>query len=456
MRKLQLRLGILLVFGVLLSLQVQAADWSHFYAYNPWLEGTAEKFDLLSTEEKCLIEEAGKVIPENSFFKVIKNEGTYFLHAECVLDFWIWDGKLWQKQDSSDNVGNFCGSFHFQDQNQVYTLGKYGFWSGHLDLVKTTVKGGKAEWVKTENQPVNFRPLGIYQIDRGIVNLFGMLVDKRQDLYQMNSEGYFLDWETKSWSPIRINWQPSFLNAREKTTPFRLPHYYAFDLEDYGVLFTENYPFLEMAWYILDKKTLELHQVPAPIYYFSKPFSLLVGKDNSFWLTGLEFPQPVRFEIENLLAEGTLAAKLEIEDHSFVIPLSARSILILEILLFLSLVLGFGWLIQKKEKTMQKQMQTAEGLSPALENELQTMLHMLLQHEGKVFTQQELDEILGIHQLKNHELRKVKRARLIKRINTLALHQLGKELILRVRNEEDRRMIAYRILDPSSAIIPAK
>jgi hypothetical protein len=84
------------------------------------------------------------------------------------------------------------------------------------------------------------------------------------------------------------------------------------------------------------------------------------------------------------------------------------------------------------------------------------MLHDLLQHEGKVITQQELDEILGIHQLKNHELRKVKRARLIKRINTLALHQLGKELILRVRNEEDRRMIAYRILDPSSAIIPAK
>jgi hypothetical protein len=280
---------MILVVNTMLTLGVHASDWTHFYAYTPWIEGTSEKFDLLSPKEKCLIEEAGKVLPDNSFFKVVKKDTNYFLHYECVLDFWIWNGQIWQKQGSSDNVGNFCGSFHLHDQEEVYILGRYGFWYGHLDLVKTPLSGGKPELVKTDNQPENLRPLGTYLTDLGILNLFGLEVNNRQELYQMKPEGYFLDWSTKSWNPIKMNWESSFLRYKEKATPFRLPHYFEFDLEDYGVLFSENYPFIEMAWYFLDKKTLELYHVPATIYNFTKPFNLLIGTDNSFWLKGSEF-----------------------------------------------------------------------------------------------------------------------------------------------------------------------
>jgi hypothetical protein len=161
----------------------------------------------------------------------------------------------------------------------------------------------------------------------------------------------------------------------------------------------------------------------------------------------VNLPEVIRFEVSQLLAEATLAARLEVEEPSFFDFLSSRNILILGILLLLGLVALSRWLIQKRRKANLESSQDEQTLSSFPEKELLTIWKSLQQFRGKVITQEELDDILGIHLLKSRELRKVKRARLIKRINVLALQQFGKEFISRERNEEDRRMIEYRILD---------
>lgn len=57
----------------------------------------------------------------------------------------------------------------------------------------------------------------------------------------------------------------------------------------------------------------------------------------------------------------------------------------------------------------------------------------------------QLDEVLGITKFKNFESRKTKRAMIIKEINKMSMSMLGKEVILRDRDPNDKRFFVYKI-----------
>jgi hypothetical protein len=62
-----------------------------------------------------------------------------------------------------------------------------------------------------------------------------------------------------------------------------------------------------------------------------------------------------------------------------------------------------------------------------------------------------LEEILGVQVIKNQDLRKVRRSRAIKALNDHMMEVLGKPIIQRERDEQDKRVILYRVQEFSKA-----
>ena len=58
---------------------------------------------------------------------------------------------------------------------------------------------------------------------------------------------------------------------------------------------------------------------------------------------------------------------------------------------------------------------------------------------------EKLDKILGIHNLENIDTRRLKRSRLIIRINELYEEKEGKQLIVREKSQDDKRFVFYKI-----------
>lgn len=74
-----------------------------------------------------------------------------------------------------------------------------------------------------------------------------------------------------------------------------------------------------------------------------------------------------------------------------------------------------------------------------------TSLQTLLPYAGQCLTTETLDTLLGIDDKVNFDSRRMKRARLINDLNKQYLAQVGKELILRGKNPEDKRFMRYKI-----------
>lgn len=424
---------------------VEASSWSQLLIYSPWVEGDIDRFDALTLEEKEMIKAASPLLPSNTFMSIIQEEGNYYLQPKCSLNWYVWKDSQWQPIFSSPNIGGFCASLSFIQGEDFYVMGKYGFWEGHVDLVRIPKSNLEMEWVDTNQQPEDFQPLGMFRSKNGILSLFGSRHNLRKDLIGMSDQGYFLNWEDKNWSSFTIDWNHQFLQKRKKIELNRFPGFFSFDTDDYGIIFMENFPFAGAGWYILDKKNLELYFLESHAYLFERPFTVLIGDENDFWLSAPNLGVFTYLKTGDLLAKADRVGKLRI-NKSGIFTLQ-REVLI-DFIVFIGLLMtGVIWFWRSKVQQKESKILTENEVLPSISPEIENILPDLHVKAGQLLKQQELDVLLGIHEIKNLDLKKVKRARLIRLINEETLRIFGNPCIERVRSEEDRRMMQYRI-DP--------
>ncbi|AMQ57541.1 hypothetical protein AO498_13915 [Algoriphagus sanaruensis] len=434
--------GFLLLF---FNVSVEAGDWTKLIIYSPWVEGDVDRFEDFSLEEKDMVKAAKPLLISNTYMVIFKEEGKFYLQPKCTQNWYIWEEGEWKTLFYSPNQGGFCTSMSFIKDKEFFLLGKYGFWEGHFDLIKSSKKDEPFEWVYQKNQPLDYQALGAFQTENGIISLFGLRHNPRLNLAEMDYNGFFLDWETKSWSQITLKWETQFENNWKKIGLSRFPHFFAFDLKDYGLIFLENFPIEGTGWYILDKENLEVYFVEAHVYLFQHPFSLLIDGENSFWLSAPNLGVFTQIEVEDLLKGAERVGGLEIKNFG-VFDVDQELLVDLTLLLGV-LVVGFVWYWQSKTKEKEVGAEVSDKNLPAISVELENVLPELHANAGQLLKQQELDVLLGIHEIKNLDLKKVKRARLIRMINEETLRIFGNPCIERVRSEEDRRMMQYRV-DP--------
>ena len=114
--------------------------------------------------------------------------------------------------------------------------------------------------------------------------------------------------------------------------------------------------------------------------------------------------------------------------------------------LVLTLLVAFWMVLHRKQKPVSIE------ASPEFSVEKPSSIARLKLYSGQVISQEVMDEILGVHEQKNPDIRKVNRSRGIREINDWHEKAYGAPLITRVKDQSDRRVIWYQvgILYPSN------
>jgi len=227
---------LLFLFSLVFTATTEAAN-PPFYQLkiysNKWTYGNRDSF-LNGVVQRPILEKLDSIYqksPADYLFHYSTETKSLKVLIQCSLDFYsVVDGKL-IKDYQFQNRGYNCGSSLFLKQGNYYLLGGKGFWSNHLDLLRFDTPTGSWEFTQTKNQALDYFPVGVYHTEKGTITLFGDYSNPRIPRLEKESQGFFLDWEQKTWLPIRFETQG--LNLSEIITSN--PSYFL-ETQDYGLL----------------------------------------------------------------------------------------------------------------------------------------------------------------------------------------------------------------------------
>ncbi len=359
------------------------------------------------------------------------NEEKLQAYLGCGLDLYEIKNNSLNLQYKYFNRGYTCVTTPLVRESQNYLLGGYGYWTYHMDILKLDKVHGSWELVPTKNQPIDYQSSGIYQNSKGIFSLFGVRLNVRKDLEEIETNGYFLDWETKEWKKIDLmiegvdngellkKKQPKFLETQD----------YLF------MVFTED--FKNVGWNIIDKESgkIFLFDNLKNEDVFLSPFVEVIGNQINF-----ESPdgQSKSLDINKLFSESKPVGQIKVLDsnsgNKSIMPLKDGIYIVIIVLLILLVTKQY---IQNT--TLLK------SNIPNLPNELENVVQAFSQYSGQLLNTDQLDEILGINQLINMDSKRLKRSRWISRLNEYHNIKKGIDLIERDKNPEDKRFLYYRI-----------
>lgn len=438
-------IGVILLLGLFFSHPSNAnSSWTELSFHGSWIEGSLDQMSFLSIEEKELVQKAHQFLQQSPSMTILHKDGNYLLYVSCDPNLWIWENGAWEKMVRSDLYGQFCHSFPFQDKDHVYLLGKYGFWEGHFDLISISKKERKMSWVQTANQPLDYHTIGTFKLESGVVTLFGFNRNPRKSEVEFHENGYFLDWDSKEWKEIAIHWDSNFEKKWEGNGSRVFMNFAPIDLQDYGVIQAESQVFGTYDWYILDKKSLDVYLVPTQAYLFSPPFILVKGEGNDFSVYNPKLDRLLNLNADFLVKEGKRIGRLDLSPS-----LLFDNWVFIAIFLVVGLALSyFGWIgyrVRKRKKAILSvsNPDNSETWSP----EVSSLIQKLLPISTSMLAQEQMDDVLGFSNIKNEDLKKVKRSRIIRQLNDECERFFGLPCIFRIRNEEDRRMIIYQVGD---------
>lgn len=371
-----------------------------------------------------------------------------FVH--CSFDFYsIIDGEL-IKDYKFSNRGYTCGSHLFEKNDSYHIISGRGLWNYHVDLMEFDSIPGSWEFTPTTNQPLDYFPIGVYQNSKGIATIFGYYNNPRVPRLENELNGYFLDFEKKSWRPLRVDIKEFNLGllAHENESRF-------YESQDYSLnITTTQLP--RIGWYLwilFEKETGKLYSyegttnseiflspyievVGNKVTYFSlEPNSVTEGKEVTLDLD----------EIRKKSREIGQVVLLENQENKGISTLTTILPWIGVPLLFL-LALWMG--IQLQKRTDKKGNLSLEKDLPqenVQEEKEEEIMDHLLAHNGEKLSTETFDQLLGINEISNFDSKRIKRSRLIKSINKQYEEKNGFPLITRIKNQEDKRFVFYKI-----------
>jgi len=347
-------------------------------------------------------------------------------HIDCKFDLYSINESEIVNKYKFFSVGYTCGTKVFARDSINYQLGGYGFWNSHIDLLSFDMLKGSWEFNQTAHQPIDYHSTNIYQNSKGIYSLFGTNQNIRKGINSKETQGYHLDLETKEWKPIEI-----IIDGINLSEFLLKPQYEFLETKDYYFL---NFDPMQdiMGWNIIDKET-------GIIYFnaftwadmFNSPYIEITNNKVSFLnRSGNLFT----LDFDNLISQSREVGRINVLENQKPPLLSRKDVVYTTIITFL--FTGILLLLIKKKK---------EEISPNGLGEIEKVLESLVSYSGEVLNSEKLDELLEINSLKNLDSRRLKRSRMINRINQHYQSKKGKELIFRVKTSEDNRYINYRI-----------
>jgi len=425
MMKIKLVLPILIF--LLVSWASLAADYTWFSAATTTWKNSRRSEFLGGQLPTAILDSLDKIYEKSPHQYIVYELGAkHYVQVRCTFDLYEIQGDKLVNKYRYFNRGYTCGGNYFVRDSTHHILGGHGFWTNHLDLLAFDELHGSWELVTTKNQPIDYFSALVYQNSKGIYSLFGEVYNQRKDLDVKNSQGYFLDWETKEWKELELQIEGLDLNNLLEKGGL-----YFIQTQDYAFCASTN-GLNNIGWNLIEKETGKI------FFYDSKNVDMALGNYLEIVGNVLTYPAPSGEQKTLDLDEIRKKSK----EVGFVRVKEAASFGMNYTwaygLFFVVVAIGF-LLVKKilpKKKAEELTLQPSKRFEP---------IELLLPYSGQLLTTEALDQLLGIDDQANFDSRRMKRARLIKDINEKYFDQAGTELIVRDKKPDDKRYVYYKI-----------
>ena len=357
----------------------------------------------------------------------------------CRFEVLRWSGEQWENLYKGAGSGFNCHAHFFVHKGKLYSMGRYGFWRGHSELLEFDFQTGGWEFVSATSPPANYGGVGIYVVEDRILSLMGQYIHQPSNLFESEKNGFVFDFSTHTWSRLQLDFP-----KQSTTTQWIYP---SFDLKDFGI---------------------QLYHLEAHIgllLFHKKENSLYFAKDNNFGKFNFfavavatannavffdKFGNPTYLlppdaPLEKFTKVGVIRFTQEVssvgmQDWHF------------SILAGLALLMAMGAVLWWRKNRGSKRPEIAESLPPSEEQgtidgveDIERLVTKLLAHPVLLVDVHQLDDLFGTSLLESLDYRRVRRSRYIKAVNQYFQARHGKDLIVRTKSESDKRIILYRI-----------
>jgi hypothetical protein len=421
----------------------EKAAWDRLFLYPGYFTVGLSDFPVLNADEKIMLESL-KGLP---FFQQIqliyKENGQFYFLNPCYFGLFKWDGSHWQEVSGLNLTGYNCSPYFFFKGQRAAMLTGLGYWQGRSDLFYLD-EGKKPTFIPTQNQPEDYSGRLIFKTQRGVFSLLGDPYNVTKNVKGPFLDGFFLELETNAWKKVQLQFNKEFKNQTGRPALTEEVHFGgAFESQDYAGIEFSHGPGTEVAWLMVNKNSLELFLKKMPKNYLEKALWIQQEGNLLRFMTSESFKFK-EIQLDELTSSSVLVGRLEIRETptglgEYLPDWESASI-------FLAMILMIAWIFWKTLKVSH----TKEPLPEPKEDQVlsgnyELWLKRLAPYSGQVISQKQLEEILGVQDIKNQDLRKVRRSRAIKELNDQMQKILDKPFIQRERDEQDKRVIHYQI-----------
>lgn len=366
-------------------------------------------------------------------------QGQLLAVIPCRFEVLRWTGDHWDNLYKGTGSGFNCHAHFFLREGKLYSMGRYGFWRAHSELLEFDFETGFWEFVSVSSPPMNYGGVGIFVDGDRIFSILGENIHQPSNVFYPDKNGYVFDFKSKAWSSIQLDF-PNQKNLSSWIMP-------SFDLKDYGVQLYQLEAHLGLL--LLHKKDSTLYFAKENNFGKFKSFSVAVAlENNAVFFDKYGDPTsllPPNAPLEKFAKVGDIrfnqqTSSFGLEEWSFAI------------LAGLLLMMAGGGGIWWRKNYLSKKSEPAEPIPPVEEQgtvdgveDIARLVAKLLAQPVLLVDVHQLDQVFGASELESLDYRRVRRSRYIKAVNQYFQAQYGKDLIVRTKSETDKRIILYRI-----------
>jgi hypothetical protein len=386
----------------------------------------------LSKEMVAALLEKKSILSLPRPFTLLKLEERVIVLVPCTFHVLIWNGFDWENLYKGDYSGFNCLAKFFVHNDRLYSLGNYGFWNGHSELLEFDFESGGWENVKAKNMPVNYGGGFSFLIKDKIVSIFGNYIRQSTGIHEFEENGYHYDFLKNIWASLKVEMSGKSMESI-KTEAY-------FDLKDFVVI-----PYrrdADVGHLVIDKTDLSIYFIKRGISIFDH-YQLAFGNGNRVVVFD-EIGNQINLSYDNLNLKKIGSIILDNSRSNY----EPNKFLLFALLV---IVIIFCWVIfingklpitNFLNKTLNKGDIVAENPNIF---EIKQIIAVLLSYENQQIDVHQLDELLGLKRIQNLDYRRVRRSRIIKAVNEFYFSQNNIEMIHRSKDVNDKRVIFYTI-----------
>ena len=363
---------------------------------------------------------------KNHLVTILPFRENIYAFRDCFFDVFLWTGESWENQYPGTVHGYNCFSWKFIYHGDIYSLGRYGFYKMHSEIIRWSLRDKRWNMVPVKDLPQNYSSSVLGLQGDSLISLFGNYLNESVSLFKPEFHGYMLDLKEQRWLPLLI--QSKILKKGSGENSLNI------DLDDF-LVFKHGKESIS-GFFILDKKGFIIYFWDRPNTLGSSPFFLDFG--NKFIYQEMT-AGIVYVDFDEGRDEFVPVGKLKVKRNNY--GAGGYGLLALGLLFLISIVVYYRVWKKARQKVV-----PSNGMGEPDVDLIERYMAMLMKYSGQSLQVEELDRVLEIDHLPNPDYKRVRRSRLVSEINARhhALNQ--NELIKRRRNNYDKRLVEYVIL----------